>query len=310
MPEPPWRLRLTHAPHPALEARTSCSANKTSTCSAKERTPALRPTRLPPGCKWRRPLRRLGAECRVGVGDRRLERLERRRAIRCSRAGRHAASGKATRAGRAARAGLQVPHRRRATAATRVEKADPFALLLPRCRRATGSRVWSLDYAVGATPTGWRTRAARNALDAPMSIYEVHLGSWRRERRADSSATASWRTPLAEYVVEMGFTHVELMPVTEHPFYGSWGYQTTGYFAPTARYGTPQDFMYLVDHLHQRGIGVHPRLGAVALSDRRARPATTSTARTSTSTPTRARASTPTGTRASSTTAATRCAAS
>ena len=76
---------------------------------------------------------------------------------------------------------------------------------------------------------------------------------------------------LADYVNDMGFTHVEFMPVMEHPFFGSWGYQVTGYYAPSARFGTPQDFMYLVDYLHQRGIGVYPRLGAVALSQRRAR---------------------------------------
>ena len=76
---------------------------------------------------------------------------------------------------------------------------------------------------------------------------------------------------LADYVCDMGFTHVEFMPVMEHPFFGSWGYQVTGYYAPSARFGTPQDFMYLVDHLHQRGIGVHSRLGAVALPYRRAR---------------------------------------
>ncbi len=101
-------------------------------------------------------------------------------------------------------------------------------------------------------------RARANALDAPWSIYEVHLGSWRRVPEEDNR----WLTyrelahALGDYVVEMGFTHVELLPVMEHPFYGSWGYQVTGYFAPTSRYGTPQDFMYLVDHLHQRGIGV------------------------------------------------------
>jgi 1,4-alpha-glucan branching enzyme len=89
-----------------------------------------------------------------------------------------------------------------------------------------------------------------------MSIYEVHLGSWRR---SDPSLLPSYREvaqPLAEYARDRGFTHVELLPITEHPFYGSWGYQTTGYFAPTSRYGTPQDFMYLVDVLHQHGVGV------------------------------------------------------
>jgi len=99
------------------------------------------------------------------------------------------------------------------------------------------------------------SRAPRNALDAPMSIYEVHPGSWRRKDGA-FLGYREFAHQLAQYLRETGFTHVELMPVTEHPFYGSWGYQTTGYFAPTARYGTPQDFMYLVDHLHQNGIGV------------------------------------------------------
>ena len=91
-----------------------------------------------------------------------------------------------------------------------------------------------------------------------MSIYEVHLGSWRRVPE-ENDRPLSYRElagPLAEYVRKMNFTHVELMPVMEHPFYGSWGYQVTGYFAPTSRYGTPQDFMYLVDYLHQNGIGV------------------------------------------------------
>jgi len=133
------------------------------------------------------------------------------------------------------------------------DKADPvgFYCELPP---ATASRVWSLEY-------DWRDRAwmnsrgARMALDAPVAIYEVHIGSWRR----NDGTVLSYRElahALADYVGDMGFTHVELMPITEHPFYGSWGYQTTGYFAPTARYGTPQDLMYFVEHLHLNGIGV------------------------------------------------------
>jgi len=133
------------------------------------------------------------------------------------------------------------------------DKADPYASFseLPP---ATASRVWSLDYAWhdGAWMNG---RGAANGLQAPISIYEVHVGSWRR-REGVPLDYRSLAHELADYAVDMGFTHVELMPITEHPFYGSWGYQTTGYFAPTARYGTPQDLMYFVDHLHQRGVGV------------------------------------------------------
>ena len=134
-----------------------------------------------------------------------------------------------------------------------VEKADPYAVCseLPP---ATASRAWTLEYEW--RDSAWmNSRASRNGLDAPMSIYELHAGSWRRKdgRFLDYRELAH---ALADYVQDLGFTHVELMPVTEHPFYGSWGYQTTGYFAPTARYGTPQDLMYFVDHLHGRGIGV------------------------------------------------------
>jgi len=134
-----------------------------------------------------------------------------------------------------------------------LEKADPlgFYCELPP---ATASRAWRLGYE-WQDGSWMASRGARNGLDAPMSIYEVHLGSWRRKDGAYLSYREAAHT-LGDYLVELGFTHVELMPVTEHPFYGSWGYQTTGYFAPTARYGTPQDFMYFVDHLHQRGIGV------------------------------------------------------
>src|SRR5690606_8981657 len=94
----------------------------------------------------------------------------------------------------------------------------------------------------------------RAPLDEPMSIYEVHLGSWMRGPENRFLRYRELAHKLADYVTEMGFTHVELLPVMEHPFYGSWGYQVTGYFAPTRRYGEPQDFMYLIDHLHQRGI--------------------------------------------------------
>jgi len=138
----------------------------------------------------------------------------------------------------------------------RVEKADPFAIrseVPPR----TASVVWGLDYEWGDDQ--WmRTRSEANALNAPMSIYETHLGSWRRVPEEDNRSL-SYRelaVQLTDYVRDMNFTHVELMPITEHPFYGSWGYQTTGYFASTARYGTPQDFMHLVDRLHQSKVGV------------------------------------------------------
>jgi 1,4-alpha-glucan branching enzyme len=137
-----------------------------------------------------------------------------------------------------------------------VEKADPFAVCSETPPR-TASVLWTLDYAW--CDGDWMAKRARaNALDAPVSIYEVHLGSWQRvpedERRPLTYRELAPR--LANYVRETGFTHVEFLPVMEHPFYGSWGYQTTGYFAVSARYGTPQDFMYLVDTLHQNGIGV------------------------------------------------------
>ncbi|HEV7716830.1 MAG TPA: 1,4-alpha-glucan branching protein GlgB, partial [Steroidobacteraceae bacterium] len=137
-----------------------------------------------------------------------------------------------------------------------VQKSDPYAFHCERPPR-TASVVWDLSYEWGDDE--WMQRRARaNALDAPWSVYEVHLGSWRRvpDEHNRSLTYRELAHALGDYAVEMGFTHVELMPVMEHPFYGSWGYQITGYFAPTSRYGTPQDFMYLVDHLHRRGLGV------------------------------------------------------
>ncbi len=136
-----------------------------------------------------------------------------------------------------------------------VDKSDPYAFrteLPPR----TASVVWDLAYSW--QDDHWMERRARaNALASPWSIYELHLGSWRRPDEHDRFLTYRELAPaIADYLTGLGFTHVELLPVMEHPFYGSWGYQVTGYFAPTARYGTPQDFMYLIDYLHQRGIGV------------------------------------------------------
>ncbi len=138
----------------------------------------------------------------------------------------------------------------------RAEKADPLAFYCEVPPRSA-SIVWDLDYQWGDQE--WmEKRWQRNALDAPMTIYEVHLGSWMRvpEEGYRPLTYRELAPRLAEYVERMGFTHVELLPIMEHPLYRSWGYQTTGYFAPTSRYGTPQDFMFLVDYLHQRGIGV------------------------------------------------------
>jgi 1,4-alpha-glucan branching enzyme len=138
----------------------------------------------------------------------------------------------------------------------KVDKADAFGYYHEGPPR-TASIVWDLDYAW--SDQEWMAkRYAHNALNAPQSVYEVHLGSWRRKPE-DNNRFLTYREiapELAEYVKTMGFTHVEFLPLMEHPFYGSWGYQTTGYFAPTSRYGTPQDLMFLVDYLHQHGIGV------------------------------------------------------
>ena len=137
------------------------------------------------------------------------------------------------------------------------EKADPYAFASESAPR-TASKVCNLDAYEWSDEAWMAERATRNRHDAPLAIYEVHLGSWRRVLgEGDRWLTyAELATELADYVEEMGFTHVELLPVTEHPFGGSWGYQTTGYFAPTSRFGDPREFMALVDTLHQRGIGV------------------------------------------------------
>jgi len=137
-----------------------------------------------------------------------------------------------------------------------LEKADPLAFHA-ETPPGTASRVWGLDYEWD--DGAWmQSRGEGAGLSAPWSTYEVHLGSWRRTGPGPG-VLSNYRdiaSPLAEYVNSMGFTHVELLPLMEHPFYGSWGYQTTGYFAPTSRYGTPQDLMFLIDTLHQAGIGL------------------------------------------------------
>jgi len=139
----------------------------------------------------------------------------------------------------------------------RTDRADPYGFAA-EIRPHTASRVWDLESYSWQDGSWMAARAKNNSLDAPISIYEVHLGSWRRVPEEDDR-WLSYREMaplLADYVHNAGFTHIELLPVMEHPFDGSWGYETTGYFAPTSRFGSPSDFMYFVDYLHQRGIGV------------------------------------------------------
>jgi 1,4-alpha-glucan branching enzyme len=141
-----------------------------------------------------------------------------------------------------------------------VDKADPFAVHAETPPR-TGSKIWELAY--DWDDDEWmRSRAERQDLHAPMSIYELHLESWRRimgDTDLEHGRALTYREladPLIEHIHRLGFTHVEFLPIMEHPFGGSWGYQSTGYFAPTSRFGTPQDCKYLIDRLHQAGIGV------------------------------------------------------
>jgi 1,4-alpha-glucan branching enzyme len=138
----------------------------------------------------------------------------------------------------------------------RVDKADPLAVHT-ETPPLTGSKVWDLSY--DWQDDDWMAqREARQSLDQPMAIYELHLGSWmRKPEEGDRPLNyTELADPLIAHIQALGFTHVEFLPITEYPFGGSWGYQTTGYFAPTSRFGTPQDLKYLIDRLHQAGIGV------------------------------------------------------
>jgi 1,4-alpha-glucan branching enzyme len=147
-------------------------------------------------------------------------------------------------------------HIRSRVSGYRVDKADPFSSfneIPPR----TASIVWDLDYRWNDRE--WMAkRQQHNRLDKPMAIYEMHIGSWRRvlEQGNRSLSYRELAAPLAEYLNHLGYTHVEFLPIMDHPFFGSWGYQITGYFAPSGNYGTPQDLMYLIDYLHQHDIGV------------------------------------------------------
>ena len=198
-------------------------------------------------------LRGVGAERARGVGDRGLERLESRRARakpRWDGSGIWEATIPAC-----------IPARHTSTAIVSQYPADARKRRSVRVstgkKRRAPPRARGVSTTRGATASGCARARRATRSTRRCRTYELHLGSWRRD--ATTGSFLGYRAiagPLVEHVKRLGFTHVEIMPITEHPFYGSWGYQTTGYFAPTSRYGTPQDFMYLVDTLHQNGIGV------------------------------------------------------
>ena len=143
-----------------------------------------------------------------------------------------------------------------------VDKSDPFAFYM-EAPNPQGSPTDGLASIIADLNTytwndeAWiKQRKGPSGMNTPISIYEVHLGSWRRNQDGYSMNYREIAQPLAEYVSELGFTHIEVMPLMEHPYFGSWGYQTIGYYAPTHRYGTPDDLKYFVDYMHQQGIGV------------------------------------------------------
>lgn len=137
-----------------------------------------------------------------------------------------------------------------------MDKTDPYGFYA-EMRPSTDSRVWDITKYVWNDDAWLENRPQRQALDQPINIYEVHLGSWRRV--PETNGFLSYQDlahQLVDYVQQMGYTHIELLPITEHPYDGSWGYQTTGYFAPTSRFGNPDEFKYFVDYCHQHNIGV------------------------------------------------------
>ena len=136
-----------------------------------------------------------------------------------------------------------------------VTKNDPYANEFQKRPENAGVITRPSDY-VWSDREWINTREEQDWQKSPLSVYEVHLGSWQRDPKGGFLNYRDIAHRLADYVSELGFTHIELLPITEHPFDGSWGYQTTGYFAPTSRFGTPDDFRYFVDHMHQKGIGI------------------------------------------------------
>lgn len=136
-----------------------------------------------------------------------------------------------------------------------LEKADPYAFYA-ELRPKSASRVFDLDGYEWGDQNWYKSKAEQNIYERPVNIYEVHLGSWKQKEEGVFYTYRELAEDLVDYVVEMGYTHIQLLPVAEYPFDGSWGYQVTGYYAVTSRYGTPKDFMYFIDRCHQRGIGV------------------------------------------------------
>jgi 1,4-alpha-glucan branching enzyme len=141
-----------------------------------------------------------------------------------------------------------------------LDRTDPFAFQMEGPSENTyeglSAIITDLDGYDWGDDDWMARREGPSGLDGPLSIYEVHLGSWRHQAHGESLSYRDIAEPLADHVEELGFTHVEFLPLAEHPYYGSWGYQVVGYYAPTFRYGSPEDLMYLIDYLHQRGIGV------------------------------------------------------
>ena len=188
----------------------------------------------------------------------------------------------------------------RTQAGALLKKSDPFATSLRSAARHGLDRPRRVGISMERSRRGWRTRRGENAwLDRPMAIYEVHLGSWARVPE-DGDRWLTYRelaARLVPYVRDMGFTHLELLPVMEHPFSGSWGYQVSGFFAPTSRFGPPEDFKFFVDACHQAGLGVILDWVPGHFPTDAHGAGASSTARRSTSTPIRGRASTRTGAR-------------